>query len=56
MLLELTEDLVLEFEALRHRLRTNTRRGSRRNNAHNYDIGNRFFELFLDKSRMYSSW
>lgn len=40
--------------ALAHRWRDNTRRGSRQNIAHHYDIGNRFFELFLDDSRMYS--
>ena len=38
-----------------HRWRDNTRGGSRRNIAHHYDLGNRFFELFLDESRMYSS-
>ena len=41
--------------AMAHRWRDNTRRGSRRNIAHHYDLGNRFFELFLDQSRMYSS-
>ena len=41
--------------ALAHRWRDNTRRGSRRNIAHHYDLGNSFFELFLDESRMYSS-
>lgn len=40
--------------AIAHRWRDNTRRGSRRNIAHHYDLGNRFFELFLDDSRMYS--
>jgi cyclopropane-fatty-acyl-phospholipid synthase len=41
--------------AIAHRWRDNTRRGSRRNIAHHYDLGNSFFELFLDESRMYSS-
>jgi cyclopropane-fatty-acyl-phospholipid synthase len=41
--------------AIGHRWRDNTRRGSRRNIAHHYDLGNRFFELFLDDSLMYSS-
>ncbi len=33
----------------------NTRDGSRRNIAAHYDLGNAFFELFLDPSLMYSS-
>jgi cyclopropane-fatty-acyl-phospholipid synthase len=41
--------------AIGHRLRDNTRRGSRRNIHRHYDLGNDFFELFLDDSRMYSS-
>lgn len=36
-------------------LRRNTRRGSRRNIAAHYDLGNALFELFLDPSLMYSS-
>ena len=40
--------------AVAHRLRDNTRRGSRRNIHHHYDLGNEFFRLFLDESRMYS--
>ena len=42
-------------EAIAHRWRDNTRPGSVRNIAYHYDLGNRFFELFLDHSRMYSS-
>ena len=38
-----------------HTLRRNTRDGSRRNIAAHYDLGNEFFELFLDPSLMYSS-
>ena len=38
-----------------HALRRNTRAGSRRNIAAHYDLGNDLFELFLDKSMMYSS-
>ncbi len=38
-----------------HWLRRNTRRGSRRNIAAHYDLGNDFFALFLDESMMYSS-
>ena len=33
----------------------NTRSGSRRNIAAHYDLGNEFFELFLDETMMYSS-
>ncbi len=38
-----------------HRLRKNTRGGSRRNIAEHYDLGNDLFELFLDSRMMYSS-
>jgi cyclopropane-fatty-acyl-phospholipid synthase len=38
-----------------HGLRRNTRDGSRRNIAAHYDLGNEFFELFLDDGMMYSS-
>jgi len=38
-----------------HWLHENSRRGSRRNIAAHYDIGNRFFELWLDRNMMYSS-
>jgi cyclopropane-fatty-acyl-phospholipid synthase len=37
-----------------HALSRNTREGSRRNIAAHYDIGNDFFELFLDPTMMYS--
>lgn len=37
-----------------HRLRDNTRRGSRRNIAAHYDLGNDFYQLFLDETMMYS--
>jgi cyclopropane-fatty-acyl-phospholipid synthase len=36
-------------------LQRNTRRGSRRNIAAHYDLGNELFALFLDESMMYSS-
>jgi cyclopropane-fatty-acyl-phospholipid synthase len=39
---------------LAHRLRDNTRGGSRRNIAAHYDLGNDFFRLFLDASMTYS--
>ncbi len=37
-----------------HALRRNSRRGSRRNIAAHYDLGNEFFELFLDPTLTYS--
>ena len=40
---------------LRHALNRNTRRGSRRNIAAHYDLGNDFYRLWLDSSMMYSS-
>jgi len=38
-----------------HALRRNSRAGSRRNIAAHYDLGNEFFELFLDETLMYSA-
>lgn len=38
-----------------HRLRRNTRSGSRKNIAAHYDLGNDLFGLFLDAGMMYSS-
>ncbi len=40
---------------LLHRLRRNTRRGSRRNISFHYDLSNEFFGLFLDETMTYSS-
>jgi cyclopropane-fatty-acyl-phospholipid synthase len=40
---------------LRHRLRANTRRGSRQNIRYHYDLSNDFFSLFLDETMTYSS-
>ena len=40
---------------LAHRLRRNTRSGSRRNIAAHYDLGNEFYRLFLDETMTYSS-
>jgi len=39
---------------LMHRLRRNTRRGSRRNIRDHYDLGNELFALFLDETMTYS--
>ena len=38
-----------------HALSRNTRKGSRRNIAAHYDLGNPLFQLFLDDNMMYSS-
>ncbi len=40
---------------LRHTLNRNTRRGSRRNIAAHYDLGNAFFQPWLDAGMTYSS-
>ena len=40
---------------LKHRLRRNTPSGSRRNIAAHYDLGNEFYELFLDETLSYSA-
>ena len=40
---------------LRHALNRNTRRGSRRNIAAHYDLGNDFYEQWLDPGMSYSS-
>lgn len=39
----------------RHQQRSNTRTGSRRNIAYHYDLGNDFYQLWLDESMTYSS-
>ncbi len=43
------------LQNLLHRLAPNTRRGSRRNIAAHYDLGNSFFRTWLDPSLTYSS-
>ena len=43
------------FLKLLHRLNQNSQKGSRRNIAAHYDLGNDFFKTFLDPSMMYSS-
>ncbi|MBI3439047.1 MAG: class I SAM-dependent methyltransferase, partial [Proteobacteria bacterium] len=40
---------------MRHRRRENTRTGSKRNILAHYDLGNRFYEAWLDRSMTYSS-
>jgi cyclopropane-fatty-acyl-phospholipid synthase len=46
--------LARPLHKLYHRLRDNTRRGSKENVAAHYDLGNAFYELFLDESLTYS--
>ena len=43
------------IEKLRHQRRDNSTRGSRRNIAAHYDLGNEFYSYWLDKSMSYSS-
>jgi cyclopropane-fatty-acyl-phospholipid synthase len=43
------------MNTLRHRLRANTRAGSRRNIAAHYDLGNAFYSQWLDPTMTYSS-
>lgn len=40
---------------LYHRMRANTKAGSRRNISEHYDLGNDFYQLWLDPSMTYSS-
>jgi cyclopropane-fatty-acyl-phospholipid synthase len=40
---------------IRHALNRNTRKGSRHNIAAHYDLGNRFYSLWLDETMNYSS-
>jgi cyclopropane-fatty-acyl-phospholipid synthase len=42
------------LQLLQHIMQRNTLKGSRRNIAAHYDLGNDLFELFLDKTMMYS--
>lgn len=43
------------FNWLRHLARSNTRVGSRKNILAHYDLGNRFYESWLDRTMTYSS-
>ncbi len=43
------------FDRIGHRARANTKAGSRRNIAAHYDLGNAFYELWLDPGMTYSS-
>ncbi len=42
-------------DKIAHKMKRNTRRGSRRNIAAHYDLGNAFYELWLDPGMTYSS-
>lgn len=43
------------LQKMRHWLNANTKRGSKRNIAAHYDLGNEFYKLWLDPSLTYSS-
>ena len=43
------------FNRLRHLTRRNSQRGSRRNISAHYDLGNDFYQLWLDSTMTYSS-
>ena len=43
------------IEKIRHSLNSNTKRGSKRNIAAHYDLGNEFYKEWLDTSMTYSS-
>ncbi len=43
------------IDRIAHGLNANTKRGSRKNIAYHYDLGNRFYEAWLDPSMTYSS-
>ena len=47
--------LIRWINRLRHLLRSNSRRGSRRNIEAHYDLGNDFYRLWLDPGMQYSS-
>nr|WP_176847324.1 cyclopropane-fatty-acyl-phospholipid synthase family protein [Roseicitreum antarcticum] len=47
--------LVRAFEKLRHWLRGNSIRQARKNIAAHYDLGNEFYQLWLDETMTYSS-
>jgi len=46
--------LVFPIHRLFHLLNSNTKKGSRKNIAAHYDLGNDFYELFLDETMTYS--
>ncbi len=48
-------ELAKPFQLLLHKLRRNTRRGSKRNIESHYDVSNEFYQLWLDPSLAYSA-
>ena len=48
-------NIIHTLNLLRHRLRVNSRKGSKRNIAAHYDLGNQFYSHWLDKGMQYSS-
>jgi len=50
-----TARLMTPLRKILHRINRNSRRGSRKNIAAHYDLGNDFFRLWLDETMMYSS-
>lgn len=50
-----TARLMAPLRKILHRINRNSRRGSRKNIAAHYDLGNDFFRLWLDETMMYSS-
>ncbi len=47
--------VVRVMKRMRHMLRSNSKRGSRKNISFHYDLGNDFYRLWLDKSMTYSA-
>ena len=43
------------LDVMKHRLNRNSKRGSRRNIAYHYDLGNEFYKQWLDPSMSYSA-
>ena len=49
------QSIVQLYEKLRFWLQRNTRQQARRNISHHYDLGNAFYQLWLDETMTYSS-
>lgn len=49
------QSLAQQLNRLWHRLHSNSKRGSRRNIAYHYDLGNEFYQQWLDNTMSYSS-
>ena len=46
---------IILYLRLKHYLNSNTKNGSKKNITYHYDLGNDFYESWLDKSMTYSS-